>query len=58
MIKYQGIYSEMKTRILSGEYSSEEKLPDGRSLAAEFECSEITIKKSHGLPSERRAGST
>lgn len=45
MIKYQGIYSEMKTRILSGEYSLEEKLPDGRSLAAEFECSEITIKK-------------
>ncbi|MFC5080859.1 HTH-type transcriptional regulator GmuR [Vibrio thalassae] len=45
MVKYQGIYSEIKTRILSGEYSSEEKLPDGRSLAAEFECSEITIKK-------------
>ncbi|SEF50046.1 GntR family transcriptional regulator [Vibrio hangzhouensis] len=45
MVKYQGIYNELKTRILSGYYSSEQKLPDGKSLASEFNCSEITIKK-------------
>ncbi|WP_112479397.1 GntR family transcriptional regulator [Vibrio variabilis] len=45
MVKYQGIYSEMKQRILSGYYSASDKLPDGKALAREFECSEITLKK-------------
>ncbi|OLQ88336.1 hypothetical protein BIY22_09230 [Vibrio panuliri] len=45
MVKYQGIYNEMKARILAGEYSPYGKLPDGKSLANEFHCSEITIKK-------------
>jgi DNA-binding GntR family transcriptional regulator len=45
MVKYQGIYNEMKARILAGEYSPSGKLPDGKSLANEFQCSEITLKK-------------
>lgn len=45
MNKYQAIYQQLKARIQSGEYSAAEKLPEGKKLAAEFECSEITLKK-------------
>ncbi|MGR5140581.1 GntR family transcriptional regulator [Photobacterium sp. DNB23_23_1] len=45
MSKYQAIYQQLKARIQSGEYSPSEKLPEGKKLAAEFDCSEITLKK-------------
>jgi len=45
MIKYLDIYEAMKQRILNSEYPSNTKLPDGSTLAKEFKCSELTIKK-------------
>ncbi|MGR5092105.1 GntR family transcriptional regulator [Vibrio maritimus] len=43
--KYSDIYQAIKQRILSGEYSTTEKLPGGSEFAEEFGCSELTIKK-------------
>jgi len=45
MVKYLEIYETIKERILRGVYKSNAKLPDGMSLANEFDCSELTIKK-------------
>ncbi|WP_117234947.1 GntR family transcriptional regulator [Vibrio maerlii] len=45
MVKYLEIYESIKDRIIKGEYKSNDKLPDGTSLANEFGCSELTIKK-------------
>ncbi|KII75304.1 GntR family transcriptional regulator [Vibrio renipiscarius] len=45
MVKYLEIYETIKDRILHGKYESNVKLPDGTSLANEFGCSELTIKK-------------
>ena len=45
MVKYRKIYETIKKRILSEEYTLNEKLPDGTSLGKEFSCSELTIKK-------------
>ncbi|MEZ9134354.1 GntR family transcriptional regulator [Vibrio sp. 10N.286.52.B1] len=45
MVKYLDIYETIKRRIVEGYYTSNEKLPDGTSLAREFDCSELTIKK-------------
>ena len=45
MVKYLEIYETIKDRILTGDYKSNAKLPDGTSLATEFGCSELTIKK-------------
>lgn len=45
MVKYLEIYEKIKQRILNSEYSSNEKLPDGKTLAKLFNCSELTIKK-------------
>lgn len=45
MVKYQDIYQELKSRIHSQIYTHEQKLPDGKTLAREFGCSEITLKK-------------
>ncbi|MDG3085343.1 GntR family transcriptional regulator [Vibrio hannami] len=45
MVKYLDIYETFKSRINDGYYESNQKLPDGTSLAKEFDCSELTIKK-------------
>lgn len=45
MVKYLEIYETIKDRILTRNYKSNAKLPDGTSLATEFNCSELTIKK-------------
>ena len=45
MIKYLKIYETIKEKILTNHYQSNERLPDGTSLACEFNCSELTIKK-------------
>ncbi len=45
MVKYLEIYETIKQRILDLEYTSNEKLPDGKTLAKLFNCSELTIKK-------------
>ncbi|MBC7004163.1 GntR family transcriptional regulator [Photobacterium sp. BZF1] len=45
MSKYKDIYQQLKARIDSGQYCASEKLPEGKKLAAEFGCSEITLKK-------------
>ncbi|MDV7105085.1 GntR family transcriptional regulator [Vibrio sp. TH_r3] len=45
MVKYLDIYETFKSRIDKGYYKLDEKLPDGTSLAKEFKCSELTIKK-------------
>ncbi|MGV2986065.1 GntR family transcriptional regulator [Vibrio sp. E150_011] len=45
MVKYLDIYATVKERIFAGHYKSNAKLPDGTSLANEFSCSELTIKK-------------
>lgn len=46
MIKYRKIYQDIKDRIQNGVYPVGEKLPEGHRLAQEFDCSELTIKKS------------
>ncbi|MGX9520873.1 GntR family transcriptional regulator [Vibrio mediterranei] len=43
--KYSDIYQAIKERILSGQYTTNQKLPGGSELAVEFGCSELTIKK-------------
>ncbi|WED29073.1 GntR family transcriptional regulator [Vibrio sp. DW001] len=45
MVKYLDIYETIRSRIVKSEYKYNEKLPDGTSLANEFNCSELTIKK-------------
>ncbi|MDG3085304.1 GntR family transcriptional regulator [Vibrio hannami] len=45
MVKYLEIYQTIRTRIADGAYKCNDKLPDGKSFAREFECSELTIKK-------------
>jgi len=45
MVKYLEIYGIIKDRILTGNYKSNTKIPDGASLGREFNCSELTIKK-------------
>lgn len=54
--KYSDIYQAIKQRILSGEYSTTEKLPGGSEFAEEFGCSELTIKKSTGYLGNGRLG--
>jgi len=43
--KYNHIANEIRQRIFSGEYPLERTIPDEMTLAAEFECSRMTMKK-------------
>lgn len=45
MIKYQHISNEMRQRILDNYYPSDQPIPDEFSLANEFNCSKLTMKK-------------
>ena len=49
MPKYMEIYHEVRRRIVVGIYAPDKKLPEGARLAAEFECSELTITKALDL---------
>ena len=43
--KYNHIANEIRHRIFSGEYPLNQSIPDEMTLAAEFECSRMTMKK-------------
>ena len=45
MAKYKEVANEIRKRIKSGIYHSEEKIPDQESLAKEFGTSRVTVKK-------------
>jgi len=47
--KYKVIYDEIKNKIHTKVYTSNEKIPDGNSLAEEFSCSKLTITKALDL---------
>lgn len=45
MVKYQKISNEMRKRIADGYYTSDQPIPDEISLAKEFGCSRMTMKR-------------
>lgn len=45
MLKYQAIASEIRRRILTGQYPPKTMIPEQKQFAAEFDVSMITIKK-------------
>uniref|UniRef100_UPI0030C88A4E GntR family transcriptional regulator n=1 Tax=Enterococcus faecium TaxID=1352 RepID=UPI0030C88A4E len=45
MNKYESIYLEIRKRILEGYYVLDQKIPDEISLAREFNCSRMTMKR-------------
>ncbi|KHF27276.1 HTH-type transcriptional regulator GmuR [Anoxybacillus sp. BCO1] len=45
MFKYEQISNEIRKRIKEGVYSLDEPIPDELSLAKEFSCSRMTMKK-------------
>ncbi|OYD09181.1 GntR family transcriptional regulator [Paludifilum halophilum] len=49
MSKYEVISEEMRKRIKNGFYSMEQPIPDELSLAEEFKCSRMTMKKALDL---------
>ena len=49
--KYLFIYNEIREKILCNKYTMNEQLPDEMTLAKQFACSRMTIKKSFRLVS-------
>ena len=47
--KYYGLYREIKSKILSGEYRSGEKLPSKRVMADRMGCSLGTVETAYGM---------
>lgn len=45
MAKYMQIYMDIREKINQNHYEINEKLPDGNSLAAHYQCSKLTVKK-------------
>ncbi|MCD7035600.1 GntR family transcriptional regulator [Metabacillus sp. GX 13764] len=45
MVKYEWISNEIRKRIKNGDYCVEQPIPDEVSLAKEFECSRMTMKR-------------
>ena len=43
--KYKVVYDSVKEKVMNGEYSVNEQIPDGESLAKEYNCSVLTVKK-------------
>lgn len=47
--KYLFIYNEIREKILCNKYTMNEQLPDEMTLAKQFACSRMTIKKALDL---------
>nr|WP_246629328.1 GntR family transcriptional regulator [Mesobacillus maritimus] len=45
VVKYQQISKEMRQRLVDGYYSSNQPIPDEVTLAKQFDCSRMTMKK-------------
>jgi len=64
MVKYQAISNEMRERIKKGYYPIDQPIPDEHTLAEEFNCSRLTMKRAldilvmEGLLSRKRGHGT
>ncbi|MGX7418628.1 GntR family transcriptional regulator [Carnobacterium gallinarum] len=47
--KYRQIYIDIKEKINTGFYQLDEKIPDGDTLALDYDCSKLTVKKALDL---------
>lgn len=47
--KYYALYTEMKRKILSGEYRAEERLPSKRTMADRRGISIVTVERAYGM---------
>lgn len=62
--KHMKIYKDIKNKINKGAYKKNEKLPDGNSLAQNYFCSRMTVKKAldllaqEGMITKRRGAGT
>ena len=46
---YEGIYREIRSRIINGTYAFQEMLPTEAELTAEFGCTRNTVRRALGM---------